>query len=366
MSGGRDRVRLPFDETVSSEKCIVMTWAEFLYIEGYIPLLRVLWPLSPIRRNAVVSALDLKHKSSGLSGQANRSATMRRRPFATVLVGQCALLREGLARILSAADFRIIGSGARVEDVIQTSQHQSLLLIIDAGDNPDAAVAEIELFKERHPSGRVAVLADHYPLPDLVSAFAAGANLYFANSVSCDALIKALELVMLGETILPPQLFALISSNEQEREGMLPICQRVPGDASQGMRTDDTPRLSAREKSILRCVVDGDSNKVIARKIAITEATVKVHVKAILRKIRVHNRTQAAIWAMNNGVSLWPENPCSPTIVSSPPALVPEGATEQVQSPSLEPRGNRASAASVTDISSARKNSKPHNRAVGS
>jgi two-component system nitrate/nitrite response regulator NarL len=55
-----------------------------------------------------------------------------------------------------------------------------------------------------------------------------------------------------------------------------------------------------REKSILRCLIEGHSNKCIARKIDIAEATVKVHVKAILRKIRVQNRTQAAIWGMNN------------------------------------------------------------------
>jgi two-component system nitrate/nitrite response regulator NarL len=51
-------------------------------------------------------------------------------------------------------------------------------------------------------------------------------------------------------------------------------------------------------------LIEGDSNKLIARKIEIAEATVKVHVKAILRKIRVHNRTQAAIWAMSNGLSI--------------------------------------------------------------
>ena len=62
------------------------------------------------------------------------------------------------------------------------------------------------------------------------------------------------------------------------------------------------PRLSARHKSILSCLIEGDSNKVIARKINIAEATVKVHVKAILRRIHVHNRTQAAIWAMNSGL----------------------------------------------------------------
>jgi two-component system nitrate/nitrite response regulator NarL len=51
-------------------------------------------------------------------------------------------------------------------------------------------------------------------------------------------------------------------------------------------------------------LIEGDSNKAIARKIDIAEATVKVHVKAILRKIRVHNRTQAAIWAMSSGFSI--------------------------------------------------------------
>jgi two-component system nitrate/nitrite response regulator NarL len=47
-------------------------------------------------------------------------------------------------------------------------------------------------------------------------------------------------------------------------------------------------------------LINGESNKTIARKIEIAEATVKVHVRTILRKIRVHNRTQAAVWALNN------------------------------------------------------------------
>jgi two-component system nitrate/nitrite response regulator NarL len=62
-----------------------------------------------------------------------------------------------------------------------------------------------------------------------------------------------------------------------------------------------SPRgLSARETVILRCLMQGDSNKLIARRFDITEATVKVHVKAILRKIHAKNRTQAAIWAAAN------------------------------------------------------------------
>ena len=60
------------------------------------------------------------------------------------------------------------------------------------------------------------------------------------------------------------------------------------------------PSLSRREMLILRMLMQGASNKVIARNLVITESTVKVHMKAILRKLRLQNRTQAAIWARNN------------------------------------------------------------------
>ena len=60
------------------------------------------------------------------------------------------------------------------------------------------------------------------------------------------------------------------------------------------------PSLSRRETLILRMLMQGASNKVIARNLVITESTVKVHMKAILRKLRLQNRTQAAIWARNN------------------------------------------------------------------
>jgi two-component system nitrate/nitrite response regulator NarL len=77
-------------------------------------------------------------------------------------------------------------------------------------------------------------------------------------------------------------------------------------------------------------LVKGDSNKSIARKIEIAEATVKVHVKAILRKIGVHNRTQAAIWAMNKGslaptgsIDSPPLAPCQSKRVPTPMETIP-------------------------------------------
>jgi two-component system nitrate/nitrite response regulator NarL len=61
--------------------------------------------------------------------------------------------------------------------------------------------------------------------------------------------------------------------------------------------------LSPREHDVLCCLMAGYSNKVIARELSVCEATVKVHVKAILRKLKVNNRTQAAIWASTRGYS---------------------------------------------------------------
>ena len=71
-----------------------------------------------------------------------------------------------------------------------------------------------------------------------------------------------------------------------------------------GVKADESfaSRLSHRERLILGHLVQGQPNKVIAQELGIAEATVKVHVKSILSKIGVINRTQAAIWAMNNGL----------------------------------------------------------------
>ncbi len=92
----------------------------------------------------------------------------------------------------------------------------------------------------------------------------------------------------MGEKVFPTHLAQLLVSSRGDELG-----QDVP------------PRrkgLSQREVQILRCLLNGNSNKMIANHLNITEATVKVHLKSLLRKINASNRTQAAIWALNNGI----------------------------------------------------------------
>jgi DNA-binding NarL/FixJ family response regulator len=224
----------------------------------------------------------------------------QRQSSAIILVGKSILLREGLARILRSANFRILASVSCADDLLPSKLqlHQPLFLVVHTGDDFDAAVEQIELFRNQHPGGRIAIVADHYRLCELVSAFRAGANGYFVDVMACDVFIKSIELVMMGETIFPPAFLSFVLDPEGDPRGAA-----APRDEKETLiRTENAlaPQLSTREKSILRCLIEGDSNKCIARKIDIAEATVKVHVKAILRKIRVQNRTQAAIWGMNN------------------------------------------------------------------
>ena len=74
------------------------------------------------------------------------------------------------------------------------------------------------------------------------------------------------------------------------------------GDNPAKKRSDSIQQLSQRERQILVCLTRGESNKLIARNCSLAEATVKVHLKAILRKIAVRNRTQAALWALTHYV----------------------------------------------------------------
>jgi DNA-binding NarL/FixJ family response regulator len=264
----------------------------------------------------------------------------RQQAFATILVGKSILLREGLARILRSANFRIVASISCANDLLPSKPqlHQPLFLIAHTGDSFEAAIEQIAIIRDRHPTARIAIVADRYRLGEVVSALRAGANGYFVDVMTCDVFIKSIELVMMGETIYPPAFLSFVLDPEINQPE-----DAVPREEQEQMiliATEDTiepPQLSPREKSILRCLVEGDSNKCIARKIDIAEATVKVHVKAILRKIRVQNRTQAAIWGMRNG-SLAPANNNSSLsaadknkLLSKPVAMISE--IKQIEGP---------------------------------
>lgn len=217
----------------------------------------------------------------------------------TILVGPRTLRREGIARALDLTDFRIVAAEADIRKIdLDGLAERTCLLIVECSHDLSSAIQQIQHFKAAFPDGKVALFADHLSLEELLSAFHAGTNAYFVNVQTCEAFIKALELVMLGEMVLPCELLRLIGKETQEPpRGTYGACNNGHGGATE--EREHEPRLSERERFILRCIIEGDSNKHVARRLNIAEATVKAHVKAILRKIQVRNRTQAAMWAMS-------------------------------------------------------------------
>ncbi len=127
----------------------------------------------------------------------------------------------------------------------------------------------------------------------MVECFDAGVDGYIVKSMSSQPLITALRLVTLGEKVLPSELADVLSRHNFDHAA-------PGGDLEHEM---EDANLSTRERDVLCCLMAGYSNKVIARELDVCEATVKVHVKAILRKLDVSNRTQAAMWASTRGFS---------------------------------------------------------------
>jgi len=133
---------------------------------------------------------------------------------------------------------------------------------------------------------------------DLVRlCYASGASGCVAETVSSEGLRHSLRLIAVGEKVFPSELAS-----------MLPLMAAKP----EGPRADSpdasSSGFSQRESEILRLLAVGQSNKEIARCLDIAEATVKVHIKRIMRKAKLRNRTQAALWAVSTGIAAPPES----------------------------------------------------------
>jgi two-component system nitrate/nitrite response regulator NarL len=203
------------------------------------------------------------------------------------------IVREGLSRILAERDFCVTqysscASALSSADGIDHDAGSSLLLIDNGSEDCDAD--NLALLRDCFPYAQLVLLSDSYDLQIMLKAFQLGIRAYIVKEIPCDRLVATLKLVAMGERVLPPQL----ADELQSRPGLM-----NPPTIEASVHT---ARLSEREREILRWLIMGCPNKVISRRMDISEATVKVHVKAVLRKLNVKNRTQAAIWAANNGM----------------------------------------------------------------
>lgn len=218
--------------------------------------------------------------------------------ISTAVIGPNSLFREGLKRVLhSPYQARAV---AETVDSVQQIVELDLIVLIAAADQA-ALLAEVRRAKEEYMRARVVVISDIDTSEVVSQLLVAGADGYLLRTISLEALLASLDVVMLGGTVVlptPRSAFAIESTDGAylDKGGVEAEIPKLDVEA-------EYKKLSDREMEILLCLTKGESNKQIARKFEIAEATVKVHLKAILRKIRVSNRTQAAVWAHRNYVA---------------------------------------------------------------
>ena len=252
---------------------------------------------------------------------------------ATVVIGENNLFRESLKRILSTTCFRVAVALREVGELKMLSLKSSSAMLVLTGARmggaKESAVRDVKLIKQKHPLARVMVLGERCDLNEVLATFRAGADGYVLKTFTSETLMNSLDLLMRGETVLQSSILSTplvdgggeIGSPSEVLAAHAPVaaeaaplpktvqdaeirelCDAV-SPSERDLRGGALPRtLTHREAAILACLTEGQSNKRIARKFGVAEATVKVHIKAILRKIRAKNRTQAAIWAVDHAL----------------------------------------------------------------
>ena len=200
------------------------------------------------------------------------------------------MFREGLCQLLKDSEFNMEGQAKTLTDGLrQIASATPAIVVIDVNGDVEVLAALMEGLVEVSPMPHVVVLTEAFGFACLTAALCAGVDGYLLKSMSSGAFEQSLNLVMTGEKVFPTELAHLLISNRFVTK-------------SKSVRAGNGNDLSGRELEILSCLVNGNSNKVIANSLNITEGTVKVQLKTILKKIDVRNRTQAAIWALQNGI----------------------------------------------------------------
>lgn len=201
------------------------------------------------------------------------------------------LVRESLRSVLAARMLQVHVTGATVLDLCGLDDDVPLDVIIIVSEADKIESAQWRQAKMTFPSARLALTIDRFNIDFVTKAFEQGVDGVVVGDMSCDQVAVSLKLIALGERVIPSRVLDYL---------LAPRPARIE---SQAGMSDIVSDLSARELEILQCLVCGEANKVIARRLEITETMVKLHIKTILRKLNVANRTQAAIWAVVRGIN---------------------------------------------------------------
>jgi len=203
------------------------------------------------------------------------------RPITVLVADDHPVVRQGLAVLLEVQDdIKLVGQAVDGQEAVRlTSELSPDVLLLDLKLPGLDGIAVLTELKAQAARTRVLVLTSGAGAAGPAMALQAGASGFLYKDVDPDALVRAIRSVHDGHTVLAPDAAGLVAVR--------------PGPGARGIAS-----LTNREREVLALVADGRSNREIARTLSLSEKTVKTHVSAVLAKLGVADRTQAALLAV--------------------------------------------------------------------
>jgi len=200
-----------------------------------------------------------------------------------------AVVRQGLRTFLALQpEIEVVGEAADGEEAIAAAERlQPDVTLMDLVMPRLGGIEAIGRIRELSPSTRVIVLTSFVDEDRMIPAVRAGAAGYLLKDVQPQELVRAIRTVHDGEALLHPAVVARLME-EVAREGDRPAAPEL---------------LTDREREVLALIARGHANKLIALDLGVSEKTVKTHVSNILGKLGVNDRTQAALYAVREGIA---------------------------------------------------------------
>ncbi len=197
--------------------------------------------------------------------------------------------RKGVGQLIEMyPQFKLIGEAANGPEGIELSRSlKPDLLLLDLNMKGMNGIEVLKVLKDSDLDSIVIIMTVSDAQEDLVAALRSGADGYLLKDMEPEEFMGKLQHAVQGHMVLDETLTSLLA-NALRAEQQAPAA------------TDHT--LTDREREVLTLIADGMSNKLIARELDISDGTVKVHVKHMLRKLNLNSRLEAAAWAHEHGI----------------------------------------------------------------
>ena len=208
------------------------------------------------------------------------------RRLRVMIVDDHTLFRSGLSELLERRDIEVCAAvGDGEEGCRLAADIEPDVVLLDLRMPEFDGLSVLERLAGLDLRSAVVMLTTSSDERDLVTSLRAGARGYLLKDMEPDRLVEALAAVVGGETVVAPEMTSVLA-------------KVVKGGEPESDRPNRFSSLTPREFEILRHLAEGQSNKEIARDLGITDGTVKLHVRSVLRKLEVRSRVEAAVIAV--------------------------------------------------------------------